>query len=113
MPLTRLAAASDSGVTWSPDLNASFRSPRLTTSTVLAQRLLKPRLGMRRTSGIVPPWKIGEERHAVVRPLALVAAAGRFAWPEPMPRPSRLRGFAVLVDAAMDVAEIHDKSDLS
>ena len=46
-----------SGVTESPLLNAFCRSSTLTTATTGAQRLLKPRFGIRRTIGMAPPWK--------------------------------------------------------
>ena len=76
-------------------------------ATVSAQRLLKPRLGMRRTRGIWPPSKIGDELVAGAGALALVAAAGGLAVAgagaaaDALPR-------LVLVDAAMDVVQIHD-----
>ena len=44
-----------SSVTSSPASKASSICPTLTTATLSAQRLLNPRLGTRRTNGIVPP----------------------------------------------------------
>ena len=62
-----------------PAANASSISPTLTTATVSAQRLLKPRLGIRCTSGMSPPVNVTRRAVAVARAGALVTAAGRLA----------------------------------
>ena len=102
-----LGASSASGVTSSPALKSLSSSPTLTAATRIAQRLLKPRLGMRRTSGHRTAFEDRDARPAGPRALALVTAAGRLALAradaatEPLAR-------LVLLDAAMNVVEVHD-----
>ena len=60
-------------------------------ATVSAQRLVKPRLGMRRTKGICPPSKIGDVEEPEREPCPLLPRPAVLPWPEPGPRPMRFR----------------------
>ena len=73
-------------------------------ATSRPNRLWKPRLGMRRTSGMRAPSKIGLGRPAGQLALALVAAAGRLAVAR-AGTAADAHPLLVLVNAAIDVVQ--------
>ena len=96
-------------MTSSPASNASSRSPTLTDDHDLApSALLKPRLGMRRIKRHAPPSKIGGAVQPAKLALALVAATAGLAVARAGAAADAL-ALLVLVNAAIDVVQIHDK----
>src|ERR1700680_753337 len=71
-------------------LNAASRS-RLTILNSLRKMLVKPRLGMRRCSGIWPPSKPRIRRIPVRERCPLCPRVEVLPMPDPIPRPTRLR----------------------
>ena len=58
---------------------------------------------------MLPPVNVTRVLVPLREPAPLWPRPAVLPWPEPMPRPIRLR-FLFFVDAAIDVAEIHDRS---
>src|SRR5690349_12957460 len=104
------AASSAAGSTVAP---FSKRSSRVATLTIATTRekylLLNPRLARRRTRGICPPSKAKRRENPGCAECPLSPRPAVLPWPDPGPRPTRLRFFRFTIPRWTSLISILDR----